>query len=84
MAVEAFISYFEKINKNDESVLIQDFFKSYVSTGTSVKMRMNYNGNENDLMKKARNCLIGNLIINPFVIKEDRYSRKVSNLFTYY
>lgn len=76
MAAEAFISYFEKNNKNDESILIQDFFKSYVSTGTPVKMRMNYNGNENDLMKQARNCLIGNLIINPFVIKEDGYSQK--------
>ena len=75
MAAEAFISYFEKLDKNVKYICIQDFFKSYFSGGTPVEMIINYNANQKDLIKQARNGLIVNLSINHFALNMDGYAR---------
>ena len=75
MAAEEFLTHFEKLNTNKEKINIQDF-KNYFSTKTPIKMKMIYSQDIKDSIKQARNCIIGNLFINPYFLKANELDQK--------
>ena len=77
MAAEAFINFFEKLPKDVKLIKLQDFFKSYFSVTTPIKMKINYSDNINNCIKEARNCIIRNWSINPFFLIEDGFEREM-------
>ncbi len=70
MAADAFVCFVKNLPGDFKSVDVEDFFKSYFSTTTPIKMKMKYRDNIQDSIKHARNCIITNLYLNKFFQKK--------------
>jgi hypothetical protein len=72
MAANSFIEYVEKYKsdfKQEKKINVANFFKKYFAEKTPIKMKITYNENFQCSIKKARDCIIANLNLNPFFEK---------------
>ena len=70
MAANSFIDYVRNIKKDNDSINVENFFKSYCLNSTPIKMKMKYHDNVQDSIKEARNCIISNLNLNIYFQKK--------------